>query len=95
MSSNLAQPSVHPQSTTRLIQLAVVRLAVALGLTVFDWYAFQLTRQPDVAPYLNHLERALLPVLFTGMLTTLLHLWVLTFRAFCTAIRTLNLNETP
>lgn len=95
MSSNLAQPSVYSQTTTRLTQLAAVRLAVTLGLTISDWYAFQLTRQPDVAPYLNHLERALLPVLFTVMLAALLHLWGLTFRAFRVAIRTRNLNETP
>lgn len=95
MSSNLARPSVYSQTTTRLTQLAVVRLAVTLGLTIFDWCGIQLTRQPDVAPYLNHLERALLLVLFAGMVATLLHLWVLTFHAFRAAIRTRNLNETP
>ena len=95
MSSNLARPSMHSQTATRLTQLAVVRFAVTLGLTAFDWCGFQLTRQPDVAPYFNHVERALLPVLFAGLLATLLHLWVLTFRTFRAANRTRNLNETP
>ncbi len=95
MFSNLARPSMHSQSTTRPAQLALVRLAVTLGLTVFDWYGFHLTRQPDVAPYLSQFERSLLPVLFIGMVATLLHLWVLTFRTFRVAIRARNLNETP
>ncbi len=95
MFSNLAGSSMHSQSTTRLTQLALFRLAVTLGLTVFDWYAFHLTRQLDVAPYVSQFERSLLPVLFAGMLATLLHLWVLTFRTFRVAIRTRNLNGTP
>lgn len=95
MPSNPSRPSMDSQATTRVTQVAVVRLAVTLGLTVFDGYGFQLTCQPDIAPYLNHFERALLPVLFIGLLVTLLHLWVLTFRAFRVAIRTRNPNETP
>ena len=95
MFSNLARPSMRSQSTIRLTQRALFRLTVTLGLTVFDWYAFHLTRQPDVAPYISQFERSLLPVLFVGMLATLLHLWVLTFRTFRVAIRTRNLNETP
>lgn len=95
MFDNLVRPSVPPQTKAHLTRRAVIRLAVTLGLTLFDWYGFQLTRQPDVAPYLNHLERALLPVLFAGMLSTLLHLWVLTFRTFRAATRTRNFNDTP
>ena len=95
MPSNIARPSMHLQTASRLTKLAVIRLATTLGLTVFDWYGFRLMREPDVAPYLNHLERALLPVLLAGALTTLLHLWVLTFRAFREAIRIRHLNEPP
>lgn len=92
MSSNVERPSMHSQSTTRRTQLAAVRLAVTLGLTVFDWYGFKLTRSADIAPYLNHFERSLLPALFAGMLATLLHLWVLTLRTFRDAIRTRKPN---
>ncbi len=95
MFSNLARPSMHSQSTSRPAQLAFVRLAVTLCLTVLDWYGFHLTGQPDVSPYLGQFERSLLQVLFAGMLASLLHLWVLTFRTFRVAIRTRNLNETP
>jgi hypothetical protein len=95
MFSNLARPSMHCQRSTRLTQLALFRLAVTLGLTVFDWYAFHLTRLPDVAPYVSQFERSLLPVLFAGMLAILLHLWVLTLRTFRVAIRTRNHDATP
>lgn len=95
MFSNLAQSSMNSQSTTQLTQLAFVRLAVTLGLTVFGGYGFRLSCQPDVAPYLSQFERSLLPVLFVGMLASLLHLWVPTFRTFRATIRNRNLNETP
>jgi len=95
MFNNVARSSMYSQSTTRLTQLALFRLAVSLGLTISDWYAFHLTRQPDVAPYLSQIERSLLPVFFAGMLATLLHLWVLTLRTFRVAIRTRNHDATP
>ncbi len=95
MFSNLARPSMRSQSTIRLTQRALFRLTVTLGLTVFDWYAFHLTRQPDVAPYVSQFERSLFPVLFAGMLATLLHLWVLTLRTFRVAIRARNHDATP
>ena len=90
--------TVCPLSTQlafRLVRLALIRLVVALGLTVLDEFSFQLIHRPDIAPYLNDTERAILPLLFTGMLLTLAHIWIVTFNTFRAAMWQYKLQRAP
>ncbi len=91
----LFEPAVPYEPRNRIMRVALVQLVTALTLTYFDWYAFNLVRQPEVSAYLNSSERALLPILFVFMLATLLHIWVLTGRTVCLAIRTRKAHHSP
>jgi hypothetical protein len=93
MPRNLTQPSALVQPSTRLAWLAVARFVLTFVLTILDWFGFQFTCRPDVAPHLNDLNRTLLPILFVGMLATLMHLWALTFLTFRSAVRAHNIHE--
>lgn len=93
MSRDFAQPTALSKLTARLVPLAMFRFAIAVALTSLDWFGFQFIRRPDIAPYLSYLDRVLLPILFAGALATLLHLWVLTFQTFRSAVRTHDIHE--